>query len=58
MIQSASQYTAKRPVKVVLLSWNIDSRKPSDMDLSGDQNDRTFFNTAISGSIMFDTRAS
>ena len=35
------------PCKIALLTWNIDSRKPSDMD-SGDLEDRKFFKDLIS----------
>ncbi len=39
-------YCQLTPCKVAILSWNIDSRKPQDMD-SGDTEDRKFFKDLI-----------
>jgi hypothetical protein len=46
MGERVAEFTTHRPIRVAILTWNIDSRKPSDMD-SGDFNDR-FFDSLVS----------
>ncbi|KAK5672553.1 hypothetical protein QVD99_001312 [Batrachochytrium dendrobatidis] len=43
-----AKYCDYNPVNIVILTWNIDARKPNDMDLSGDVEDNRFLRNLFS----------
>ena len=47
MRSNESSFCQYEPMNIVMLTWNIDSRKPADMD-SGDSEDRDFLHSFIS----------
>ncbi|KAH6566030.1 hypothetical protein BASA60_009682 [Batrachochytrium salamandrivorans] len=43
-----AEYCDYNPIHAVILTWNIDARKPSDMDSSSDMEDKRFFGNLLS----------